>query len=158
MSERRRKKSEKFVRKIWSSVDFLLTLHSCHSFFLTEPTEAEIHQLYLEANKFALVSELSSRHLVIWSLDIFYNNNNNKITACEHSDVDLFSLNCGVPPLLCFIVLQLSHFYWGAWGLIQASISDIDYDFMQYAGMFCSIVLLPITFVLTDGVLTCLQM
>ncbi|KAJ2887370.1 hypothetical protein FB639_001373 [Coemansia asiatica] len=28
-----------------------------------------------------------------------------------------------------------SHFYWGVWGLVQASISDIDFDYMDYARM-----------------------
>ncbi|KAJ1664305.1 hypothetical protein IW140_003043 [Coemansia sp. RSA 1813] len=28
-----------------------------------------------------------------------------------------------------------SHFYWGIWGLIQAAISDIDFDYMEYAKM-----------------------
>ncbi|KAJ2662548.1 hypothetical protein IWW48_001790 [Coemansia sp. RSA 1200] len=28
-----------------------------------------------------------------------------------------------------------SHFYWGIWALIQASISDIDFDYMEYAKM-----------------------
>ncbi|KAJ2748305.1 hypothetical protein GGI19_006174 [Coemansia pectinata] len=26
-----------------------------------------------------------------------------------------------------------SHFYWGVWALVQASISDIDFDYMAYA-------------------------
>jgi ethanolamine kinase len=26
-----------------------------------------------------------------------------------------------------------SHLYWGIWGLAQAKVSDIDYDFFQYA-------------------------
>lgn len=26
-----------------------------------------------------------------------------------------------------------SHFYWGLWALIQAMISDIDFDYMDYA-------------------------
>lgn len=26
-----------------------------------------------------------------------------------------------------------SHLYWGIWGLAQAKISDIDYDFFAYA-------------------------
>lgn len=31
-------------------------------------------------------------------------------------------------------VFQLaSHFYWGVWALVQASISDIDFDYMDYA-------------------------
>ncbi|KAJ1720651.1 hypothetical protein LPJ53_004737 [Coemansia erecta] len=28
-----------------------------------------------------------------------------------------------------------SHFYWGIWGLVQAAISDIDFDYMDYARM-----------------------
>ena len=28
-----------------------------------------------------------------------------------------------------------SHLAWGAWALVQADISDIDYDFMEYAGI-----------------------
>ncbi|KAJ1958795.1 hypothetical protein EC988_000067 [Linderina pennispora] len=28
-----------------------------------------------------------------------------------------------------------SHVYWGVWGLVQASISDIDFDYMEYAKM-----------------------
>ncbi|KAJ1678362.1 hypothetical protein EV182_004202 [Spiromyces aspiralis] len=28
-----------------------------------------------------------------------------------------------------------SHFYWGLWALVQASISDIDFDYMSYARM-----------------------
>ncbi|KAJ1917460.1 hypothetical protein H4219_003203 [Mycoemilia scoparia] len=28
-----------------------------------------------------------------------------------------------------------SHFYWGLWALVQASISDIDFDYMTYARM-----------------------
>jgi ethanolamine kinase len=27
----------------------------------------------------------------------------------------------------------LSHYYWGLWGLIQAMVSDIDFDYMEYA-------------------------
>lgn len=26
-----------------------------------------------------------------------------------------------------------SHFYWGLWAMIQAMISDIDFDYMEYA-------------------------
>ena len=26
-----------------------------------------------------------------------------------------------------------SHLYWGIWGLAQAKVSDIDYDFFQYS-------------------------
>lgn len=26
-----------------------------------------------------------------------------------------------------------SHFYWGLWALIQAKISNIDFDYMEYA-------------------------
>ncbi|KAJ2481917.1 hypothetical protein IWW56_001410 [Coemansia sp. RSA 2131] len=28
-----------------------------------------------------------------------------------------------------------SHYYWGVWGLVQASISEIDFDYMEYARM-----------------------
>ncbi|KAJ2824189.1 hypothetical protein IWW50_003447 [Coemansia erecta] len=28
-----------------------------------------------------------------------------------------------------------SHYYWGVWGLVQASISEIDFDYMNYARM-----------------------
>ncbi|KAI9501318.1 hypothetical protein GGI25_004101 [Coemansia spiralis] len=28
-----------------------------------------------------------------------------------------------------------SHFYWGVWALVQAAISDIDFDYMEYAKM-----------------------
>ncbi|KAJ1848148.1 hypothetical protein IWW55_001256 [Coemansia sp. RSA 2706] len=28
-----------------------------------------------------------------------------------------------------------SHYYWGVWGLVQASISEIDFDYMDYARM-----------------------
>jgi ethanolamine kinase len=26
-----------------------------------------------------------------------------------------------------------SHFYWGLWAMIQAMVSDIDFDYMEYA-------------------------
>jgi ethanolamine kinase len=26
-----------------------------------------------------------------------------------------------------------SHYYWGLWALIQAMVSDIDFDYMEYA-------------------------
>jgi len=45
-----------------------------------EPSEQELNQLYVEANKFALAA----------------------------------------------------HFFWGTWALVQAHISDIDFDFMEY--------------------------
>ncbi|KAJ2796884.1 hypothetical protein H4R20_005382 [Coemansia guatemalensis] len=33
-------------------------------------------------------------------------------------------------------IFQLaSHYYWGVWALVQASISDIDFDYMDYARM-----------------------
>lgn len=35
--------------------------------------------------------------------------------------------------LFPFFFFQLSHFYWGVWALIQSFISDIDFDFLQYA-------------------------
>jgi len=28
-----------------------------------------------------------------------------------------------------------SHFYWGLWGLVQAELSNIDFDYMEYAIM-----------------------
>ncbi len=27
----------------------------------------------------------------------------------------------------------VSHFYWAIWALVQASVSDIDFDYMSYA-------------------------
>ena len=30
-----------------------------------------------------------------------------------------------------------AHFYWGLWALIQASLSDIDFDYMGYAVKSC---------------------
>jgi ethanolamine kinase len=28
----------------------------------------------------------------------------------------------------------LSHIFWGCWALVQAHVSNIDFDYMQYAG------------------------
>jgi len=58
----------------------------------------------------------------------FYSNYLREYNGVEPSESDLYTLYKQVNKFAL-----VSHFFWGSWSLVQASISKIDFDFITYA-------------------------
>ena len=58
------------------------------------------------------------------------NNNNNSTADSYVSDDEVDNLYDDVQKFAL-----VSHFFWAIWGLVQASVSDIDFDYMEYSIM-----------------------
>jgi len=128
-------------------LDWLHTYLQAYKLFTKkgeEVSQSELETLYVQVNKFALVSVacvedirgenvLIMQHLWNWYMVVYSKVLDYKFVAWWLLSVIHLCVDWAgrlSPKVLVLPLWQASHFFWGFWALIQAKYSSIEFDFL----------------------------